>query len=181
MWIHMRTCGSPSKTPLNVHITIFLYCLDPDLSFNCFSKSFLYWWKHILAHVRREFVRRLGIGFLYIQLENNFCSQAFQIDLAVSLFSCFYILTFTSNENNPFHFFTVLLFLQDMKYNVFVLFCFVLKISPLSSQTSREEAEYQSSENTALLLFSKYHLGPWLNFISSVLDYHTGQSVCIEY
>lgn len=67
-------------------------------------------------------MRRLGIGFLYIQLENNFCSQAFLIDLAVLLFPCFYILTFSSNENNPFYFFTMLLFLQDMKYNVFVLF-----------------------------------------------------------
>lgn len=143
----MRTCGSPFKTTFNVYITIFLNCLDPDLYFKDFSGSFLYWWKHILAHVRRELVRRLGIGLLYIQLENNFCSQAFQIDLAVSLFPCFYILTFASSENNLIYCFW-LRFFFSWTWNIMCLVWFVLKILPSPPQTEED----QTNENTVFPL-----------------------------
>lgn len=181
----MRTCGSPFKTALNVHITIFFYCLDPDLSFKYFSETFLYWWKHILAHVGREFVRRLGIGFLYIQLENNFCSQAFQIDLAVSLFPCFYILTFASNENNPLYFFFLLCFFFFRTWNIMCLFCFVLKIphtpppKPAEKDQSTREMKTQFCHCLQNIIqapgWAFYHLC-WEHG-----DYQTGQSVCVEY
>lgn len=172
----MRTCGSPFKTTFNVHITIFLNCLDPDLYFKDFSGSFLYWWKHILAHVRRELVRRLGIGFLYIQLENNFCSQAFQIDLAVSLFPCFYILTFASSENNLIYCFW-LRFFFSWTWNIMCLFCFVLKIPPPPKQKKIRLMKIQFSP----YLSSKYHPDPWLNFLSSALKTWrlSGWSVCL--
>lgn len=76
-----------------------------QFSFTIWIQSFFFqdfnwrnWWKHTLSHDKRDLVRRLGIGFLHMQLENNICSQAFQTDLAVSLFPQFYI-TFASYEN----------------------------------------------------------------------------------
>lgn len=131
-----------------------------------------------------EFVRRLGIGFLYIQLENNFCSQAFQIDLAVSLFPCFYILTFASNENNPLYFF-LLCFFFFRTWNIMCLFCFVLKIphtpppKPAEKDQSTREMKTQFCHCLQNIIqapgWAFYHLC-WEHG-----DYQTGQSVCVEY
>ena len=173
----MRTCGSSLKNIFNVYITVLLYCLVPDLSFKDFSGSFLYWWKHILAHVRRELVRRLGIGFLYIQLENNFYSQAFQIDLAVSLFRCFYILIFTRNENNLIYWVWLRFFFSCTK-NTMCLFGFVLKVPP---NPSKKDEEDQTNENTVFPLpVLKISSSP-SDELSSVLKAWrlSGWSVCL--